>query len=527
MAVDAAPELEEASRTRAPFGQTVYLVVLVLVAAGAAGFRLPLLSGRPMHGDEANEAHKAGRLIDDGFYRYDPKDHHGPTLYYLTLPVVWLTGTQSFADSTEQTFRIVPALFGIGLVLLLWLLRRDLGYGATLGVAILTAVSPAMVFYSRYYIQETLLVFFTFAVIACGQRYLEVRKLHWALLAGAFLGLAQATKETAVLAWAAMAGGLALTFFWAHWRRIPFPVKQYWRARDLLAGAAVAVIVAGLFYSSFFSNPRGLFDAFHAYVYYLDRAGGAGLHDHPWHFYLRLLGYVRYPLGPRWSEGFILAFATVGAAFALFGSRRVFPAFVAFFVVLLTVFYAAIPYKTPWCVLSFLEGMILLAGYGMAALYKRVRLRWVRAVSALLFAAGAAHLGLEAYRASYVYEADPRNPYVYAHTSSALMRLVDRIEDLAAVSPKGKAMLIRVIEPTGDYWPLPWYLRRYTRVGYWNASPDDADADVVITSPAGQSAVEAALEGNYQVEYQGLRPGVLRIVYIQKDLWDAFIATRR
>ena len=61
-----------------------------VVAAGAVvlglAFRLAWLDLRPMHHDEANQAVRFGQLLETGEYRYDRNDHHGPTLYYLTLP---------------------------------------------------------------------------------------------------------------------------------------------------------------------------------------------------------------------------------------------------------------------------------------------------------------------------------------------------------------------------------------------------------------------------------------------------------
>ncbi len=60
---------------------------MVLAGRGAWPIRLPRLATRPMHGDEANQAVKAGVLWKPAIYRYDPDEHHGPSLYWLTLPV--------------------------------------------------------------------------------------------------------------------------------------------------------------------------------------------------------------------------------------------------------------------------------------------------------------------------------------------------------------------------------------------------------------------------------------------------------
>lgn len=80
----------------------------------------------------------------------------------------------------------MPVVVGVVLILLLLLIGRGLGWPATANT-VLTAVSPAMVFYSRYYIQETLLVCFTL-VIAAGWRYVQSRRIDWVLLAGVGVG---------------------------------------------------------------------------------------------------------------------------------------------------------------------------------------------------------------------------------------------------------------------------------------------------------------------------------------------------
>ena len=36
---------------------------------------------RTFHPDEANQALTTGRLLETGMYVYNPRDHHGPTLY--------------------------------------------------------------------------------------------------------------------------------------------------------------------------------------------------------------------------------------------------------------------------------------------------------------------------------------------------------------------------------------------------------------------------------------------------------------
>ena len=57
--------------------------IFLLILVASIGLRLPQLTKRPMHHDEANQAARFGILLETGKYQYDPEDHHGPTLYYL------------------------------------------------------------------------------------------------------------------------------------------------------------------------------------------------------------------------------------------------------------------------------------------------------------------------------------------------------------------------------------------------------------------------------------------------------------
>ena len=75
------------------------------------------LDDRPMHTDEAVHAEKFADLLEKGFYHYDPDEFHGPTLNYLTLVSAWMRGETTYQAIDETTLRIVPAVFGILLLL--------------------------------------------------------------------------------------------------------------------------------------------------------------------------------------------------------------------------------------------------------------------------------------------------------------------------------------------------------------------------------------------------------------------------
>ncbi|MCY3018405.1 MAG: TIGR03663 family protein [Planctomycetota bacterium] len=510
-------------------------LVLLLIAAGALAFRLPRLKQRPMHVDEAVQAFKFGELHDKWYYRYDPKEFHGPTLNYVTLPLAYL-GTaegRSYAQTDEFTYRIVPVIFGVATVVLLVLLAEGLGWGAVFVAAVLTAISPAMVFYSRYYIHETLLVCFTLGFIGAAWQYTRAKHRRWALLAGAFLALMFATKETFVIALIAMAIGCFCTSAWdrwvsgdeAAWHKMAHLLPD-WKA--LLGAVVVACVISGVLFSSFFTNAQGPLDAIQTFTTYAQRAGQE-LHRHPWDFYLRRLFFFRDDSGPLWSEGLIGFLALAGFVAALIGKgipaeRRSLARFLGFYTVALITGYSMIGYKTPWCALSFLHGMILLAGVGAVVLLKAMPNTATKAIAAILLVAAAGHLGWQAYRASYKYYADPRNPWVYAHTGTDMANFERRVEELARVHPDGHDMLVKVV--TRDYWPVPWYMRRFSRLGYWHEPPEDSDAPLIVSAPDVEAALGRALKGKYHKEYFGSRPEVFLQLYVDAGLWDEFVKSR-
>ena len=508
-------------------------MALLLIAAAALGFRLERLELRPFHGDEAVQAVKAGELYDGGNYIYNPYEFHGPSLYYFTLPILKLRGVPRFADASDADFRLVPALFGTGLIVLLWPLRRALGTVACLTSAGLLAVSPAMVFFSRYYIQEMLLVFFAALALGALWRFFRTRGAGWMVVLGLAVGMMYATKETSVIFCAALAGAGG----WLVLSRRMRAGRSLWRVarRDaclVLLAAAVAVLVAGLFYSSWLAHPRGLLDSLQAFSHYFDRSGGDGsaaLHQQPWYYYLKILCYTKDAPGPWWSEGLIVALAVVGLGASLRGRGlgAVDPelaVLLAVYTLCLTAAFALIPYKTPWNLLGFLHGFILMAGIGASVLFHHLPRGGARGVAALLLLAGGGQLAAQAARANFRFCADVRNPYVYAHALPDVVRLARRISQLAALHGDGTAMRIHCITP--EYWPLPYYLRKLSRIGYWNEIPAAPDAPVIVASVELQEPLELVLRGKYHAEFFGLRPGVLLVLNIQQDLWESFLAAR-
>jgi len=563
--------------------------LFLLIIVGGASFRLVDLGVRPMHHDEANQAVKFGVLLEKGEYRYDRADHHGPSLYYLSLPFARALGERTLAELDERTLRLVPAVFGLGTVVLLLLFVPLMGRERALWGALGLAVSPVMVYFSRFYIQETLLFFFLTGFSAAVWQYRKKPSYGWAIAAGFFAGMMYSTKETSVIAFGAIAAAFLLTRLTTGTEKRGYgaPRKQdrpertresgnpdaqksqensnqepgpekgsaykpqipggrqrtALRWAHLALGVGTAAFIAVLFFTSFFQNPRGFIDSILSFKVYFAKAGDAGFHVYPWSYYLKMLSFSKTGSGPVWSEALILILAVAGiiAAFRLRPERpssklwrpnegdRSFLIFVSFYAVISTAAFSLIPYKTPWNVLPFYFGFILLAGNGAMALLRAFKSRTGRAAVLVLLAAGFAHLGAQARRAALVYPADPRNPYVYAQTGPGFMKLVRKVEDLAAVHPDRDKMFIQVVAGPYETWPLPWYLRRFERVGYWTdaaGAPSPGPAAVLITDAEQAGRLESLINISYQSEYYELRPNVFLVLHVHNDLWEAYLKSR-
>jgi uncharacterized protein (TIGR03663 family) len=500
------------------------------IIAVSLTLRFPKLGDRPMHNDEGVNAIKFGQFWQHGGYKYDPSEFHGPTLCYATAALGYLSCAPDFENYSEGRLRFVAVLFGIGVGLLLPLITEGLGAKSMLWAALFIGVSPAMVFYSRYYIHEIPLIFFTVLALTAGWRYWRSRKLGWALLCGAGIGLMQATKETFVFNLAA--AGLALGVGQC-WNRLldgsGLPVKAVpLRPAHVLGGLAAWLLVWLLFFSSFFTNFNGLPDSVRTYFPWFARAGGASEHNYPWTFYLHRLIFFHHEKSPVWSEALILVLALIGviAGFARRGLGETNGSLVRFlglYTIILASLYSLISYKTPWCLLNFWVGAILLAGVGAALLVRSARKYWVRIAMIALILAGAGQLAAQAWQAAVPYAADQGNPYVFSPTSPDILRLIARVESLSTASPDSRRLVIKVMAPESDFWPLPWYLRSFKNVGWYDRIPPEPFAPVMIVS----SRLHAGLDEQHthlMTGYYKLRSDAFFELYVSLELWQVWLA---
>lgn len=171
----------------------------------AAAIRLWRLDQRPMHADEAVQAARLAELLESGRVHYNPAEFHGPALILLAAPFAWVFGEHSWSQLSENTLRAVAALAGLAAVGLAARIAALLCPQAVPWAIALTALAPGLVYFSRSFIPEILLTAFSGLLLYATLRYQQAPARQWLILAGMAAGAMFATKETAVLAFAALA----------------------------------------------------------------------------------------------------------------------------------------------------------------------------------------------------------------------------------------------------------------------------------------------------------------------------------
>lgn len=544
-------------------------VSIMLLAAVLRFYELDLV---PLHHDEGVNGNFLVKLVREGSYQYNPENYHGPTLYYFAalfpnvLRIFFGAKYQNSVGLTTIAIRFIPAVFGLATVGLVLTLRRNLGTIATLSAAFLLAISPGSVYISRYFIHESLFVFFTFALVVASLKYYESASPPYLLLAALSAGLLFATKETAIISAAVLVLALALTHAYRWLRGVEVDVqptatrkKQRGNSTNktqpsgfvarlggpsrlaLWVGIAVVVFIAVnvLFYSSFFTNfPKGVWDSIMTFQFWTKT--GRKDHVHAFDTYFRWLLLQESPL---------LLLGAMGALLTVFKPTRAFALFAASWAFGLIVAYSLISYKTPWLLVSFLVPLALAGGYTVEWIYDELR-KWEVGATARLVAlvlvwivvAGFAPGIIRAYSEKRVHlktfipgyqtldlnfiNYDNDNPYyvyVYAHTHRDLLQLLSEVDRIAERTHQGSQTGITIVSP--DYWPLPWYLRNYTRVGYFG-SMAQSNEPIIIASQNQLAEVEAKFGDRYQLVQSGsntagsftLRPGVELLLFTRREL---------
>jgi len=168
--------------------KTIYFVIFLLAVAS----RFWDLGARAMSHDESLHALYSFYLYNGSGYVHNPM-MHGPFLFHANALIYFLFGDDDF------TARIVPALFGVFMVMSPLLLRRWLGRLGAIMTAILLLISPSFLYYSRYIRNDIYIAVWTALLIAALFHFIRSRNPSWFYLGAAVLMFSLTTKENAYI----------------------------------------------------------------------------------------------------------------------------------------------------------------------------------------------------------------------------------------------------------------------------------------------------------------------------------------
>lgn len=167
--------------------ETVAWIGLLLLAAFTRFYEL---GAKALHHDESLHTYYSYQYATGNGYIHDPL-MHGPLLFHLNALVYLLFG------ASDATSRLAPALFGIGIVGLPYLLRgeRFLARWGALAASALLLISPTILYQSRYIRHDVYTVFGALLLFACIVRFIDRPERKWLVTAGITLAALLANHE--------------------------------------------------------------------------------------------------------------------------------------------------------------------------------------------------------------------------------------------------------------------------------------------------------------------------------------------
>jgi uncharacterized protein (TIGR03663 family) len=398
-----------------------------------------------------------------------------------------------------------------------YFLREQLGRVAAFTAAVLLAIGPSYVYFSRFAREDIYFAAISFALLVVVFRFLDRPRFWGPPAIGALIALGFATKETMYIT-----GFVAFTFFvllfiregrggetWATIRSVGW---EAW----VWALAAFAGVFTILF-TVFLTNPSGLWDGLYESIAYWIGQHDVGRGGEKPYFYVVVLFAHEWP---------VLLLAGVGTVLA-FRQPTVLRAFLVWAFALSLAIYSWAGEKFSWLVLHPLLPLILLAGLGVQWLWES-RGTTLGKAGLVVAAVAALYVPYASFLANAEHRADPREFLVSTQSSEDVKKTVDEVLALAKKNPD---LSITVDSADGATFPYAWYFRDQN-VGYLDFTKVDAppDSDVMILTEGGRARLEpqlAAWEGRefpFRVwwvrEYGEQSPGAWWRWFSERKPWN-------
>jgi len=492
--------------------ERIFLLIFILTIF----LRFWQLDLKLLHHDEAIHSWFSYELLKTGAWEYDPS-YHGPFLYYITAGMFYV-----FGDS-DLVARLLPSLFGALLIPLVYCIYR-IGYidkKQTIFAALLLALSPDMVYFSRFLRHDIFMLFFSLLLLVAILYYFEYGQTRFAIIAAVAMAGGLCCKEEMpiiILIFASF-------FIFAIWRG-KFKLTHDWKY-DCILGAFIVFAIMCVMYSAFgfhietligqnFAlNTTGWYKAVEHWtaMHNQQRLGG------PWFFYIPLFllyelpivilgiigalqflinGFNPFLLISRFKNwlkyrGSVLPMSEL-AALSLqqlktqkpeYSKSDEFFRFSIYWMILIMAFYAIVGEKVPWLIIPQLLPMCFIAVY---------KLNWQKMAFAI---AGCVFLILITWHVAFI-PVDINEPIVQVQNSEELrdvMQLIDASDHVVVASK--------------NYWPLPWYYRgeRWNKIKFYGDVTDevtltkDNPGVIILHDAASYPSIQGYDKKTYKLAY--------------------------
>lgn len=523
----------------------IQIALLVLVVCLAALLRILALDDRPFHNDEGVNFYFIQSMFKDGFFKYSHQNYHGPSYFYLTAFFENLIGQDEYGH------RMSAVVSSIGMIMCPLFLGNLVSFRSKLYSMLFLTLSSSGLYYGRYAIHESFLVFASLGFSIFMFRWLETRERGELVWIGLFLGLMISTKETFIIHFAATGG--AAIFLYGPLKIFTQLARHY---MNFLLGLLVCLLVMTILFSGFFRHPDGLRELFFGIPQWVGRGHSDTGHHKPYPYYFQmfltaepvvLLGivpilYLAIYLFLTEVKRFSKAKASIGTVISpkyLLHAREYFfrpladvELRFALYVSLVTLFnflaYSYVPYKTPWLIINIsapsLLGIAVVLGriglgtsslrYQIISLFTFVFIVLCSSYFALKFNFRENVLGRfsETIDPQGVYGA--KNPYSYVHAYDKMVELGKDIDSYMAQHPSSKILI-----GTTSYWPLPFYLRRHEgKLGYIASVTEPEDYISQYQILILDTSVKLADQTWGDFRYYNMSDNQSANVYFKKDL---------
>ncbi|MFP4466614.1 MAG: flippase activity-associated protein Agl23 [Candidatus Goldiibacteriota bacterium] len=460
----------------------VWLLIIILAAIS----RFAVLGDKPMHHDESMHAFYSWKLFKGMGYSYNPM-LHGPFLFHANAFIYWIFG------ASDYTARVMPALYGMMCIVILWWFKPYLGRMGAAAAALLMAVSPAFMYQSRYIRNDIYIAGDTLIMLLGLLKFFDTKKPFWLYFASAGLALSWATKENTYIT-----GFIFFTFFvvWWVWEyylktngeeeefeeddKIHSTLGFLFRTKKGIkvfvnALLLFVIIHAFLFYgkqpnAGFWTNLKGIWDGYTASLIYWLGQHEVERGSQPKSFYILITLFY---------EHITVFFGLIASVFYLLKKeRRTFiNLFLVYWWIVALFIYSWAGERMPWLMLHPLLPMLLLAGKFCGEMFQKKEWSWQRPAGIAVFVfltlstlSGAINVSF------YGKGASPKESLVYVQSSTDTLKVVEKIETVARAlkaekwaSNEFRSYDIYDIEMSiEDYcsWPFAWYLREYNNIAY-------------------------------------------------------------